>query len=62
VKSDGSYENTGEIEDLEPGKSGEITLDLPAGRYVLACLIAPGAAGSKEDHFQSGMKLDFEVK
>ncbi|MEO6397546.1 MAG: cupredoxin domain-containing protein, partial [Tepidiformaceae bacterium] len=42
VKSDGSYENTGEIEDLEPGKSGEITLDLPAGRYVLACLIAPG--------------------
>lgn len=62
VKDDSSYENTGEIEDIAPEKSGEITLDLPAGRYVLACLIVPGEAGSKEDHFKSGMKLDFEVK
>ena len=62
VKSDGSYENTGEIEDIDPGKSGEITLDLPAGKYVLACLIVPGEAASKEDHFKSGMKRDFEVK
>ena len=62
VKDDGSYENTGEIEDIDPEKTGEITLDLPAGKYVLACLIVPGEAGSKEDHFKSGMKLDFEVK
>ena len=62
VKADGSYENTGEIEDIDPEKSGEITLDLPAGKYVLACLIVPGEAGSKTDHFKSGMKLDFEVK
>lgn len=62
VKADGSYENTGEIEPLATGKSGEVTLDLPAGKYVLACLIVPGEAGSKVDHFQSGMKLDFEVK
>ena len=62
VKSDGSYENTGEIEDIAPEKSAEVTLDLPAGKYVLACLIVPGEAGSKVDHFQSGMKLDFEVK
>ncbi len=62
VKDDGSYENTGEIEDIDPEKSGEITLDLPAGKYVLACLIVPGEAGSKADHFKSGMKLDFEVK
>ncbi|MEP7215444.1 MAG: cupredoxin domain-containing protein [Anaerolineaceae bacterium] len=62
VKADGSYENTGEIEDIDPEKSGEITLDLPAGKYVLACLIVPGEAGSKEDHFKSGMKRDFEVK
>lgn len=62
LKADGSYENTGEIEDIDPGKSGEVTLDLPAGKYVLACLIVPGEAGSKEDHFKSGMKRDFEVK
>lgn len=62
VKPDGSYDNTGEIEDIDPEKSGEITLDLPAGKYVLACLIVPGEAGSKVDHFKSGMKIDFEVK
>lgn len=62
VKPDGSYENTGEIEDIDPEKSGEITLDLPAGKYVLACLIVPGEAGSKVDHLTSGMRLDFEVK
>lgn len=62
VKSDGSYDNTGEIEDIAPGKSGELTLDLPVGKYLLACLLVPGQAGSKVDHFKSGMKLDFEVK
>ena len=43
-------------------KSGEVTLDLPPGKYVLACLIAAGEAGSTKDHFAEGMKLDFEVK
>ena len=62
LKADGSYENTGEVEDIAPGKSGEVVLDLPAGKYLLACLIVPGEAGSKEDHFQRGMRRDFEVK
>lgn len=60
--ADGGFENTGEIEDVEPGKSGEITLDLPPGKYQLACLIAAGEAGSTKDHYTEGMKLDFEVK
>lgn len=62
VKADGSYENTGEIEGIDPGKGGEITLDLPAGKYLLACLLVPGEAGSKEDHFKMGMRHEFEVK
>jgi uncharacterized cupredoxin-like copper-binding protein len=62
VKADGSYENTGEIEDLDPGASGSIVLDLPAGDYLLACLIAPGEAGSTRDHFKEGMKLAFTVE
>ena len=62
VKEDGSYENTGEVEDLDPGAQGSITLDLPPGNYVLACLIVPGEAGSATDHFQQGMRHDFEVK
>ena len=62
VKEDGSFENTGEIEDVDPGKSGEIVLDLPAGKYVLACVLVPGEAGSTTDHFKEGMKIDFEAK
>lgn len=60
--ADGGFENTGEIEDIDPGKGGEITLDLPPGKYQLACLIAAGEAGSTKDHYTEGMKLDFEVK
>jgi uncharacterized cupredoxin-like copper-binding protein len=62
IKDDGSYDNLGEIEDIDPGKGGEVTLDLPAGKYLLACLIAVGEEGSTVDHFQQGMKLPFEVK
>jgi uncharacterized cupredoxin-like copper-binding protein len=62
VKENGDFENTGEVEDIDPGKSGEVVLDLPAGDYVLACLIAPGEAGSTVDHFQEGMKIDFQVE
>ena len=62
VKSDGSFENTGEIDGLNPGKSGEIVLDLPAGKYVLACLLVPGESGSTTDHLKLGMRTDFEVK
>lgn len=60
--ADGGFENTGEIEDIDPGKGGEITLDLPPGKYQLACLIAAGEAGSTKDHYSEGMKLEFEVK
>ena len=62
VKDDSTFENTGEVEDVDPGKSGEIVLDLPAGKYVLACVLVPGEAGSTFDHFKEGMKTDFEVK
>ena len=62
VLPDDEYENAGEIEDLRPGSSGEVTLDLPAGDYLLACLIAPGEYGSKVGHFPAGMKMAFEVR
>ncbi|MCZ2110562.1 MAG: cupredoxin domain-containing protein [Dehalococcoidia bacterium] len=58
----GGFENTGEIEDIDPGKGGEITLDLPPGKYQLACLIAAGEAGSTKDHYTEGMHMEFEVK
>lgn len=61
VKDDGSFENLGEIEDLDAGQTGSITLDLPEGTYKLACLIAEGEAGSPVDHYKAGMHTDFTV-
>lgn len=61
VLEDGAFENTGEIEDLDPGASGEITLDLPPGKYVLACVIVPGEAGSTVDHYAEGMHTEFAI-
>jgi uncharacterized cupredoxin-like copper-binding protein len=62
LKEDGSFQNAGEIEDIDPGKGGAIVLDLPSGKYQLVCLITPGEAGSTVDHYQAGMKVDFEVR
>jgi uncharacterized cupredoxin-like copper-binding protein len=55
------FETAGEIEDIEPGQSGEIVLDLPPGKYLLACLITPGEYGSTTSHFAAGMKHEFLV-
>jgi uncharacterized cupredoxin-like copper-binding protein len=42
-----------EPEDLPPGKSAEMTLDLTAGHYVLLCNI--------KGHYRLGMHTDFTV-
>ncbi|MSP23066.1 MAG: hypothetical protein EXR66_08720 [Dehalococcoidia bacterium] len=62
LRDDGTRQNGGESEDLKPGASGAIVLDLPRGKYELACLIAPGEEGSKVDHYQEGMHIEFEVR
>ncbi len=58
---DNGYDVVGEIENVAPGESGAMTLDVVAGDYQLACLIAPGEAGSTVDHFKEGMYTDFRV-
>lgn len=62
VESDGSLEALGEIEDIDPGAGGAITVDLEAGRYRLACLLVPGEASSTKDHYQEGMWTEFTVQ
>jgi uncharacterized cupredoxin-like copper-binding protein len=62
VNGPDDFENLGEVEDIDPGKDGDVTIDLRPGKYLLACLIAPGEAGSTVDHFQQGMRLDFRVE
>jgi uncharacterized cupredoxin-like copper-binding protein len=61
VKPDGTFDNLGEVEAIDPGKGGAVELDLAPGAYELACLIAPGEAGSTADHYQQGMHTAFTV-
>ena len=51
-----------EIEDIDPGKGGRVTVKLSSGQYELACVIAPGEAGSMADHYQQGMHTTFVVR
>jgi uncharacterized cupredoxin-like copper-binding protein len=44
----------GEVEELEPGKSGNLTLNLKPGKYVLSCNVA--------NHYANGMWTMLIVK
>ena len=45
--------NKGEVSELDPGKSGTLTVPLKPGKYVLICNV-PG-------HYGSGMWAEFDV-
>ena len=55
----------GEIEDIEPGSSEDLTLDLEAGSYVLFCnLVGSESEGPDMEgrsHFAEGMYAEFTV-
>ena len=56
---DGEVDEAGSIgeigpEDLKPGASSSLTLDMAAGHYVLICAL-PG-------HYEAGMRSNFTVK
>jgi len=53
VDEGASGENLGEVE-LAAGKTGSLSIDLPAGRYVLLCNLLI--------HYKQGMVTSFEVK
>ena len=44
----------GEVSELDPGKSGSLTVNLKAGTYLLICNVA--------GHFEAGMWTTFTVK
>jgi uncharacterized cupredoxin-like copper-binding protein len=53
----------GEVEDIEAGDTGELTLDLEAGDYVLACnIVEEEEDGEIESHFAEGMHTTFTVE
>lgn len=62
TKSDGAFDNMGEIEDIDPQQDGSIVLDLAPGTYQLACLITIGQADSTVDHYKQGMHTPFAVQ
>ena len=55
----------GEIEDIAPGSSKDLTLDLDAGSYVLLCNLvgseSDGPAMEGRSHFAEGMYAEFTV-
>jgi uncharacterized cupredoxin-like copper-binding protein len=44
----------GEVEELDPGKSGDLTLSLKPGKYALACNVP--------NHYANGMWTVLTVK
>ena len=55
LDADGNVnEDLGEAEEIDPGTSKDLTLNLPPGHYVLMCNL-PG-------HYAQGMHLDFTVQ
>jgi uncharacterized cupredoxin-like copper-binding protein len=66
VDDTGAVDETGagitvvdEIEDIAVGSSGEVTVMLEPGAYVLLCNIFD--ATEQESHYAMGMRLDFTV-
>jgi uncharacterized cupredoxin-like copper-binding protein len=55
----------GEVEDIAPGSSKDLTLDLDAGSYVLFCNLvgseSDGPAMEGRSHFAEGMYAEFTV-
>lgn len=51
---------SGEIEDIAVGDSGDLTLTLEPGAYVLICNIYDDT--EKEAHYQEGMRASFTVQ
>jgi uncharacterized cupredoxin-like copper-binding protein len=50
----------GELEELEIGASGNVSLALTAGKYVLICNIVESGSGH-ESHYNQGMRVAFTV-
>ena len=68
-ESNGSYQENGsgtslldEIEDLDPGQSKDLTIDLDEAKYVLICnMVHVEANGTQDAHYSRGMRTAFRV-
>lgn len=58
---EGQVEIVDEVEALEPGDEGSMTVDLQAGSYVLLCNLVEVEEGVEEVHYRLGMRSPFTV-
>ena len=68
TREDGSFDEEGEgvevlgeVEELPPGATESLTLDLPAGHYVFLCNVVADQDGQPFSHYAQGMRVDIEV-
>jgi hypothetical protein len=69
TEADGSYQENGagtqllqEIEEIPPGSSRDLTIDLTQGAHVLICnMVMTEADGTVEVHYALGMRTAFRV-
>ena len=69
TEPDGSYQENGsgtqvldELEDIAPGQTKELSLDLAEGNYVLICnIVEDEEDGTVESHYAMGMRAAFRV-
>ena len=51
-----------ELEEMSPGDSGELKVNLDSGHYVLICNIVEEEDGETVSHYENGMRTDFTVE
>jgi len=69
TESNGSYKENGagtnlleEIDEVAPGQSKDLTIDLDDAKYVLICnMVHVAADGSQDAHYARGMRTAFRV-
>lgn len=68
TEANGSYLEDGpgtrlidEIEDIAPGRSKDLSLDLTDGKYVLICNMVMTQGNTTQAHYALGMRAAFEV-
>jgi uncharacterized cupredoxin-like copper-binding protein len=50
-----------ELEDIDPGQSRDLTIDLDDARYVLICNMVHREGGTVSAHYSLGMRTSFQV-
>jgi hypothetical protein len=62
IQPDGSFQERGSAQSIDPQQGGSVTLTMEPGSYQLACQIKAGESGSQVDHYIEGQFTEFTVE